>query len=94
MSDDWKGESLIRSVRRSPYERNGNKPGDGSKPEGRKRGRPKRPQQYCAVPDCLAPLDSQNRAGVCFHHMHSAQCGCGRCERKREKATQERRAGF
>ena len=89
MSDDWRGEHLIRSVPRSPYERNGNKPG-----EGPKIARPKRPQQYCAVPDCLAPLDSQNRSGVCFHHMHSQQCGCGRCQWKRENGSQERRAGF
>lgn len=103
--DDWRGEHLIRAVKRNPNEGNGfnlktRPPVPAPNKCGRREGWRKMGtiniEKVCAVPGCDAFLNERNTAGVCRSHNHAEQCKCKQCEGARRSMvagalTQKRR---
>lgn len=84
MTDDWKGEHLIRARKANPGEDIRRLMGAG---EAVAR---KREANICAVPGCGRKLSIAATTGVCSMHRHSrGYCNCAKCERNRAKRESE-----
>lgn len=80
MSDDWKGESLIRSKPYIPVDKYDRPPSRG----GSMMARPPSESPVCAVPGCETGINVRNGSKVCKRHTHhSVYCQCGQCVRRR-----------
>lgn len=78
MSDDWKGEDLIRSVKKVIYAGHNNKGNGRLLPPCKTK---------CLVPGCETIIRAAGTAGVCFTHLHNfSYCQCVRCKKRRKVA--------
>lgn len=81
MSDErWKGEHLIRAVRREPHQGAGLAFGTRKRPRRSGPAAKAAQSRSCAVPGCHRVLYPGNKSGVCRIHAHAAfHCRCPRC---------------
>lgn len=81
MTDDWRGEGLIRSHERLHAENGKKPPRSGSM---LKRG--PAISRLCRVPGCKQELWGDSTTGVCGQHRHDpAWCMCLKCQNKKER---------
>jgi hypothetical protein len=83
MTEDWRGDHLIRSLKRIVAEA----------PMAPVAPAPVAPRKLsrnqCAVPGCSAFLGLHNSAGVCTTHMHHGfYCRCRPCSARQAKTSQ------
>lgn len=91
MDDDWKGEHLIRGIRRQVNQHAG-KNFNTSLIVKKANG-----IAQCRVPGCTVTLAYKAVSGVCKVHMHNyTYCLCNKCSMRRlkmERAAKERDDG-